>query len=277
MVILFNLGLSVRWIDGSPGLIVEEGGRRYLVLSDLHLGIEEEARAKGIHLPSMLPSILESVKVLLNNFGPASLVLLGDVKHRIAGVSWREARQVREFVMQMRPLVEGLIIVPGNHDVGIYSLTEGLALIMPSRGFGIGDLWLLHGHTWPHPEVLSRDLIIIGHTHPVVKLVEDDLPARQRVYLFMKSRRSLLYNALEARPGYGELVKSYSRRGNIKLLVMPHFNPAAGGVEVEQLIHSMAGSPLLRSGVFDFKDALVLSLEGVILKSIQENSLEGAG
>jgi len=29
---------------------------------------------------------------------------------------------------------------------------------------------------------------------------------------------------------------------------------------------------LLRSGVFDVKNALVLSLEGVILKSTQENS-----
>ncbi|MEM2803781.1 MAG: hypothetical protein QXJ05_06295, partial [Nitrososphaerota archaeon] len=107
--------MSVRWIDGSPGLIVEEGGRRYLVLSDLHLGIEDEGRDRGIHLPSMLPSILESVKGLLNNFGPVSLVLLGDVKHRIVGVSWREARQVREFVMEVRPLVEELIIAPGNH------------------------------------------------------------------------------------------------------------------------------------------------------------------
>ncbi|MEM2040718.1 MAG: metallophosphoesterase [Nitrososphaerota archaeon] len=264
--------MSVRWIDGSPGLIVEEGGRRYLVLSDLHLGIEDEGRDRGIHLPSMLPSILESVKGLLNNFGPVSLVLLGDVKHRIVGVSWREARQVREFVMEVRPLVEELIIAPGNHDVGIYSLTESFASIMPSRGFGIGDKWLLHGHTWPHPEALSRDLIIIGHTHPVLRLVEDDLPTRQRVYLFMKSRRSRLYDALETRPGYGELVKSYGRRGNMKLLVMPHFNPAAGGVEVEQLIHSKMGSPLLRSGVFDVKNALVLSLEGVILKSTQENS-----
>ncbi len=182
-------------------------------------------------------------------------------------------KQVREFVREVRSLVREVIIAPGNHDVGIFSLTEGFVSIMPSRGFSIGNKWLLHGHTWPHPETLSKDVIIIGHTHPVLKLVEDDLPVRQRVYLLIRSKRSRLYDALAARPGYSELVKSYNKRGFIKLLVMPHFNPAAGGVEVEQLVLSRMGSPLLRSGVFNIRDALVLSLGGVILKSVQEISL----
>jgi metallophosphoesterase superfamily enzyme len=56
----------------------------------------------------------------------------------------------------------------------------------------------------------------------------------------------------------------------MRLLVMPHFNPAAGGVEVEQLVSSKMGSPLLRSGVFEIGDALIVTLGGVILNSVRE-------
>ena len=259
-----------RWVEGAPCLILEEGDRRYLVLSDLHIGIEGEAASSGIHLPSMLPVLLERVRELITSQSADVLLLLGDVKHRIAGVSWREARQLREFVVEVSKLVDEVVIVPGNHDVGVYSLTEGSARIAPSRGLGIGDAWLLHGHTWPHPEALKRDLIIIGHTHPVLRLFEDDVAVRQRIYLLARTRRARLYEALLTRPGYGELVKSYSRRGVMRLLVMPHFNPAAGGVEVEQLVSSKMGSPLLRSGVFKIGDALVVTLGGVILNSVRK-------
>lgn len=262
--------MGFKWVEAAPCLVIDEGGKRYLVLSDLHIGIEGENVDRGVHLPSMLPALLGNVRELVVEQGVDSLLLLGDVKHRVAGVSWREARQLREFVSQVRRLVDEVIIVPGNHDVGVYSLTEGMATIAPSRGLGIGDLWLLHGHTWPHPESLSKDLIIIGHTHPVLRMVEENVAVRQRVYLLMKTRRSRLYEALIARPGYGDLVRSYSKRGYIRLLVMPHFNPAAGGVEVGQLVFSRMGSPLLRSGVFDMGDALIVTQSGVVLNSVRE-------
>jgi metallophosphoesterase superfamily enzyme len=113
-------------------------------------------------------------------------------------------------------------------------------------GLYVGDAWLLHGHTWPHPEALERDLIIIGHTHPVLRLFEDEAAVRQRVYPLARTRKARLYEALLTRRGYGELVKSYSMKGAMRLLVMPHFNQAARAVEVGQLVNSKMGSPLFR-------------------------------
>ncbi len=262
--------MAIRLIDGSPGLIIDEGGKRYLVLSDLHIGLEDEVSEIGIHLPSMLSVLLSSVNDLIDKYSPSVLVLLGDVKHRVAGVSWREAKKVKEFVETVRPRIDEIIIAPGNHDVGIYSLTEGAASVVSSRGFSIGDKWLLHGHTWPHPDALLKKMIIIGHTHPILRMIEDGASIKQRVYLLLKTRRSSLYKALMTRPGYSKLLENYNKRGIIKLLVMPHFNPASGGVDVKHLFGNKLGSPLLRTNVFPINDAYVLSLGGVIINSVEE-------
>jgi metallophosphoesterase superfamily enzyme len=155
--------------------------------------------------------------------------LLGDVKHRVAGYSWRDAIGVRKLVGMVRSSFEEVVVLPGNHDGGISELLAGLARIEDSRGIKIGDYWLMHGHTWPHPGCLASDTIVIGHTHPTLRVRSEDGTVRTRVHLLIEGKKSRLAKELASRPGYSQLVEGQRRRGRIRLVVLAHFSPPRTG------------------------------------------------
>lgn len=247
-----------------------EEGEKSLIISDVHLGYEEELARTGIHVPPQHLRVVRKIEECISKYSPDHIVFLGDIKHRIATVSWREARQVREVVERLKASIASITITPGNHDVGIYSLVGDVARVAPSRGVSMGRAWLLHGHTWPIPESITHRLIIIGHTHPAVQLREEGVAIRRRVFLLCRTERRRLASLMAQRPGYAERLESYSRRGEIDLLVMPHFNDSMSGVDVAKITDSRAASPLLRSGAFRVEDAEALMLDGTLLGRVRD-------
>ncbi|MEM0482916.1 MAG: metallophosphoesterase [Nitrososphaerota archaeon] len=246
-------------------LVLESGGRKYLIVSDLHLGYEVELAREGIHFPNQLPSILERLLRLLESHSADTLILLGDVKHRVAGVSWRESRQVVDLLQALKERIEEVIITPGNHDAGIMSLAGGMAKVVSGRGIRVGEAWMLHGHCWPPPQAADAKIIIMGHTHPVISLARGP-GSRRKVFLTMKAPCSKVVKVLSEKMGGASTAR---RRGQVSLLVMPHFNNALQGVELFQLLSGGRGvSPLLRSELFSPSDASILMLDGSRLGSV---------
>ncbi|GBC70619.1 3',5'-cyclic adenosine monophosphate phosphodiesterase CpdA [Candidatus Calditenuaceae archaeon HR02] len=246
-------------------IVLESGGKKYLIVSDLHLGYEVELAREDIHFPNQLPNILERLLKLLEDHRADALVLLGDVKHRVAGVSWRESRQVVDLLHSVKARVREIIITPGNHDAGIMNLAGDMAKVVSGRGIRIGEAWMLHGHCWPPPQAADAKIIIIGHTHPVISLAREP-GSRRKVFLMMKASGSRVVKVLSSKMG-GALTAR--RRRQVTLLVMPHFNNALQGVELSQLLRGGRGvSPLLRSGLFSLSDASVLMLDGSRLGSV---------
>jgi hypothetical protein len=259
------LAVRLDFAGDDAALVLESGGGKYLIVSDLHLGYEVELARDGIHFPNQLPNILERLLRLLESHSPDTLILLGDVKHRVAGVSWRESRQVVDLLQAVKERVEEVIITPGNHDAGIMSLAGGMAKVVSGRGVRIGDAWMLHGHCWPPPQAADAKIIIIGHTHPVISLARGP-GSRRKVFLMMKAPRSRVFKTIASKMGG---VSTARRRGQVILLVMPHFNNALQGVELSQLLRGGRGvSPLLRSEIFSLNDASVLTLDGARLGSV---------
>lgn len=261
--------VKIEFIGEDAALVLETEGRRFLILSDLHLGYEVELAREGIYFPNQLPNILERVLKLLENYGVDTLVLLGDVKHRVAGVSWRESRQVVELLQKLKNNVNEIIITPGNHDAGIMSLAGNMARVVSGRGFRIGEVWMLHGHCWPPPQAADAKLIIIGHTHPMISLARGP-GSRRKVFLAMKTSRSRFVRGLAGKIWEAKKAEYRSTRGEVRLLVLPHFNNALQGVELSQLLEGGRGiSPLLRSGIFSLSDASILLLDGSRLGSVE--------
>lgn len=259
------LPVTLNFAGDDAAIILESGGKKYLVVSDLHLGYEVELAREGIHFPNQLPNILDRLLKLLDNHGPDTLVLLGDVKHRVAGVSWRESRQVADLLQAVKKRVGEIIITPGNHDAGIMSLAGGMARVVSGRGVRIGEAWMLHGHCWPPPQAAEAKIIIIGHTHPVISLARGP-GSRRKVFLMMKASGSRVFKVLSSKMGGASTA---SRRRQVTLLVMPHFNNALQGVELSQLLKGgRSVSPLLRSEIFNLSDASVLMLDGSRLGSV---------
>ncbi len=261
---------------GRPAVVVEAASIRYLLVADLHVGYELELASKGIRVPPREEGLARDLIRLGEETGSEVLVLLGDVKHRVAGYSWRDAVGVRKLVGMVKSSFEEVVVLPGNHDGGISELLGGLARIEDSRGMRIGEYWLMHGHTWPHPDCLSARTIVIGHTHPTLRVRSEGGTLRTRVHLLIEGSRSRLAKELASRPGYGELVEDRLRRGKIRLVVLAHFSPLAPGVDVLELRGAPGTSPLLRSGAFDLERGEVLTLDAQPIGKVGEILAEAA-
>ncbi|MCS7127498.1 MAG: metallophosphoesterase [Thaumarchaeota archaeon] len=264
----------LRFAGERPAVLIESSGRRYLLVTDVHLGYELELAAKGVRVPPQAPKVTRQLLELGEESGAEVLVLLGDIKHRVTGVSWSEEVGVRTMLSELSRRFEEVVVLPGNHDAGISELAKDTARLAGSRGIRIGGYWVMHGHTWPLPESLDVDAYVIGHTHPtaVIRTPEGDL--RMRVNLVLKGSRSRLARAIAERPGYAEVLEVMRPRGTVKLLVLAHFSPMAPGVDVAELPGSRRTSPLLRSGAFDVAEAEVLSTSGELLGRLTELGVE---
>lgn len=167
-----------------------------LIIADVHLGYEVAMAKEGFYLPRVFHDVVRSLKSLLEREKPKRLIVDGDLKHSFIP-EWRERAELKAFFDEISPLVEEVVLVRGNHDVGVLWLRElGVEVVDELELNG----WkLVHGH-----KVVEGKRFIIGHEHPAVRL-RDEVGAVIKVPAFL----------------LGE-----------KLIVLPAFSPWAYGNDV---------------------------------------------
>jgi putative SbcD/Mre11-related phosphoesterase len=180
---------------------------RTLVIADLHLGYEVSMAREGFYLPRVFHEVTESLENILEREKPRRLVIDGDLKHSFIP-EWRERKELEAFVEEISPLVQEIVLVRGNHDVGVLWLRElGVEIVDELELSG----WkVVHGH-----KLVEGERFIIGHEHPAIRL-RDEVGALVKVQAFLM----------------GE-----------KLIVLPAFSPWAYGNDVLREIVS----PFLRA------------------------------
>jgi putative SbcD/Mre11-related phosphoesterase len=210
---------QIKFVTGKPALLVGKS----LVVADLHLGIEREFYQSGIKFPSQTEKIKDMVEGLVKITKAERLILLGDVKHKVPGISLQELREIPQFLEHFSGKLE-VDMVPGNHDAGIEKFLPPGVKTHPSAGFRLGDVYLNHGHTWPGPDFLGCKKIVIGHQHPLVEF-RDKLGYRFREPVWVKG--ALNREKLEGR--YKKMPASLP-----SITIMPAFNPLIGGMCVNK-------------------------------------------
>lgn len=177
-----------------------------LILADLHIGFEEAMVREGHYIPKLLDGLISSLRSILEREKPRRLIVDGDLKHSFVPMK-REMRELRAFFEGIEGLVDEIILVLGNHDVGVLWLRElGVEIIDELELSG----WkLVHGH-----KLEEGERFIIGHEHPAIRL-RDEVGATIKVPAFLE----------------GE-----------ELIVLPAFSPWAYGNDVTREIVS----PFLR-------------------------------
>jgi putative SbcD/Mre11-related phosphoesterase len=153
-----------------PVLAIED--EKTLVVTDLHLGYEHSLVDKGIYIPSQTFKIQNRLLQVVGDYRPRSLIILGDVKQAIPRISLEEWKDVPDFFEAIGAAVRVIQVIPGNHDGDLEPLTPPSVKILSANGVVIGGklrVGLFHGHAWPSPEVLSSDIMVMGHIHPVVR------------------------------------------------------------------------------------------------------------
>jgi putative SbcD/Mre11-related phosphoesterase len=229
-----------------------------LVVADLHIGVEYRFRKGGIAVPSQTGRMRDRLEGLVRKTGVKRLVVLGDIKDDVPGMSFQEEREVPVLFRRMAELVE-VEITPGNHDAGIGRLLPRDVLVHPSSGFMLEKTWLCHGHAWPDRAFLDAEHLVIGHQHAGIEF-RDRLGYRwgEPVWIRAELDREIIY-------------ARYKQKGNAlpELVMMPVFNEFACSIGANRPMSYIAGyfkeglGPLFRAT--RRKSARVFMLDGTYL------------
>lgn len=228
--------------------------KKYLVISDLHLGFEYNIVQKGIQVDSKFftGQIVSEVSTIAESFKPDGIILLGDIKDSIVNINPIERYHIPRFLKVLANDYH-VYLIPGNHDVKIDSLSPSDVSISSSTGITIGDTLFLHGHTMPSSKKSDVNKIVMGHLHPVLNKPGSNLNG-ERVWIFLRIRKSSIFKNEE---GYLDLVTMPS----INRFIIPYNDFRIKNPRVSV-------SPIIRNATKSYdsiKQALVVCLNGYVL------------
>jgi putative SbcD/Mre11-related phosphoesterase len=139
-----------------------------VVISDLHLGFEEEMNLHGLFLPRLQRNHVEKmVDSILDRYSPAKIIINGDFKQEFSRNLPQEWDDVNHFIDRYRKEAD-LVYIRGNHD-------NYLMTILKSKGLELYDYYetdkyyIYHGDR----DMSFRKLTILGHEHPSVVLRDE--------------------------------------------------------------------------------------------------------
>jgi putative SbcD/Mre11-related phosphoesterase len=268
--------LAMETLFDDRGLIITQDDESVLLLSDMHLGYERElSDNRGVEFPPQHPVILERVKTLLKKHRISYLYIIGDVKHTILTDSFYNWEAIPDFMEALASHAE-ITIIPGNHDGDLKALLPRNITVTSVRGVLIGQkneqVGLLHGHSWPTPEVLGAKMIVMGHNHPTIRRFRDaSVPEIGR-----SSRRR--YAGTVPVVVKSKLDKNCARRTmeilenpddtSCALITLPSFNELLSGISINYPKSSFQG-PFFENQCASLLDSEVFSTDGIFLGRVE--------
>ena len=228
-------------VPNAPAAVVDGDGERALVVADYHAGIEIGLRyERGVELESAADSRRERLLSLLDRTDTDRVIVLGDLAHRIRAPDGEEREEIETLIGAVTDRVP-LTLVQGNHDGGVAAAFVDRIDAAPTDGTVYGDVGLVHGHTWPAPEILAADVVCVGHEHPQVRLRDEVGGTRVE--------RAWLRGKLDPEPFRKEgILADASAVSGTELVVFPAFNDRSGGTWVNVEGQSFL-SPFLPGGL----------------------------
>ncbi len=238
----------MKFVFGEPAAVI---GNR-IVISDLHLGIEFEARENKIMLPLQHKRLARKLNALLAEFDANEVVVLGDFKHDVYGFEEREKRLVGEFLDALD--CPRVLVIKGNHDSQLESYGFAKLSVEQPQGIVLRDgkkkIGLCHGHAWPSSEVLAADTLCFGHQHPAIRFREKTGAWSQRAWIIGEMKASKKFGTRKQRvvwfPAFNAIVGSASANSGERLL-----------------------GPFFANNLFDLNNATAFSLSGLRLGKIK--------
>jgi uncharacterized protein len=267
----------------NPAALIEEDGKRTLVIADPHLGWEMALQEKGIHVTSQTPKILKKLEDLLAEQKPDSLLILGDVKYTVARPEMGEWKDVPSFFESLTTFVSDIGVIKGNHDGNLEPMLPEKVQFHPPGGIVVDGVGLFHGHKWPSPTLLACKTLLMGHVHPVV-VFRDPAGFKLTRQVWMKAKvdaeilaqTSLAKHNVKVEGSIAETLKKHYgiKAATEQVVIMPSFNDFLGGRPVNER-HNRKGlgaeeliGPVLRSGALDLDETELYLLDGTYLGTL---------
>ncbi|AEH24852.1 metallophosphoesterase [Pyrococcus yayanosii] len=184
-----------------------------LIVADIHIGFEEAAAAEGKYIPKLLKEVISQIQAIIERERPRRVIINGDLKHSFVPLK-REYVEVKTFLENITSLVNEVIVVKGNHDVGIKWIENIGAEVLDA--FEIGKWKVVHGH-----RLEEGERFIIGHEHPAIRL-RDEVGAVIKVPTFLIGKDIIVLPAFSpwayGNDITGEIISPILRTKNINEL-----------------------------------------------------------
>jgi len=233
--------------------------KKILVISDLHIGIENELYNKGVVIPPQVEKFKKILDKLIEQTKAKTLVILGDLKHNVPGISLREERQIPKLFEDLVKRVE-VVLCKGNHDTEMKGLLPENVKIYSSRGFKIEEYGFFHGHAWPSKLLIKCDYLFMGHVQPAVEFI-DKLGYRsvQQVWLKGELNQEIIKKKYKTK-----------KTGELNIIITPSFNKLSGSLVVNKKLKEELTGPLFTNKVLDINKMTAYLLDGTCLGKVGE-------
>jgi len=137
--------------------------KKYLILSDLHLGKTGHFRKSGIAAPGKANlKNIERLSSLVNDIQPKKILFLGDLFHSSANREWFQFEEWRKTFPEL-----SILLITGNHDQLHSSFYQSADIEVIDR-LELENFLFVHDAS--DLQKSSDTTIISGHIHPGVKL-----------------------------------------------------------------------------------------------------------
>jgi putative SbcD/Mre11-related phosphoesterase len=237
----------MRPIHPHAAIFLEDEGRKYIIVSDLHIGLEADLLTKGITVsPNLVSNMVAELLGLIKSEHADGIILLGDIKHTVGAISRQEWSDVPLFLKELSAKAE-VYLVPGNHDSNIEQLVPVNVNMTTSKGMTLDDTLLVHGHSMPSDVRARVNRIVMGHIHPVF-LKRGSVINGERVWLYIQARKEAIF----------------AEKGILDIVVTPTFNPYlySMGEKTYQKSISPIIKRIMQHGV---KKCIIATLDGSIV------------
>jgi uncharacterized protein len=235
---------KIKFVYNEPAMVIRAGKIPYLVIGDLHIGVERSLHERGVHVFNATEFMADRIKNIMKEFSLKKIIMLGDIKESVLYPDVSAARAIKGFFDNLSAFE--ITIVAGNHDAHLADIIN----LPITKELLIGSFALLHGEKNPSEKAMLSDYLITAHNHAMVRIRDSNgATYDQKVWLMAK------LNQAGAHRSYGNVNKS------IKLIMMPAFNSLIMGSELSKFYKENA-NPSLRNKTFNYGSAEIYNLMG---------------
>jgi putative SbcD/Mre11-related phosphoesterase len=235
---------GIKFVYNEPAMVIHSGKDHHLVVGDLHIGVERNLHARGVHVFNATDFMAERIKKIMKEFSLKKIIMLGDIKETVLYPDTTSARLIKEFFSQLQDFE--ITVVAGNHDAHLGDIVD----LPMTRELVLDGFALLHGDKNPSESAMQSDYIITAHNHAMVRITDKNGAVYDEKVWFI------------SRLDWTAAHETYTKANKkIKLIVMPAFNSLITGTEISRFYKESA-SPLLRNRIFKYDDAEIYNLAG---------------
>ncbi len=238
----------LRFVYNEPAMIALNGAEKYLVIGDLHIGMEHKLRERGVHVDATT-RLSDRILKLVKEFSVNKVIMLGDIKESVLYPDASEARLIKSFFERLGSL--DIEVIAGNHDAHLHELISNKI----NRELILGRFAFLHGDKKPSEKAMMCDYLITAHSHTAVRITDKN----GAIY---EEKAWVVAGVKE-----DTVAKSYAKfNKRIKLIITPAFNDMIIGTVIGNGLKTH--NPLFRSDLFDYDRAKAYTLDGSIVNAV---------